>query len=87
MAVNKKEIARVMAEKTGNTIKAMESVIDTFWEVVKEKVKTDKVQLAGISFETVETKAREGRNPKTGETISIPAKTKIKVKLTKGFGA
>ena len=87
MAVNKKEIARVMAEKTGNTIKAMESVIDVFWEVVKEKVKADKVQLAGISFETVETKAREGRNPKTGETISIPAKTKIKVKLTKGFGA
>ena len=86
MTVNKKEIAREMAEKTGNTIKAMESVIDVFWEVVKEKVKTDKVQLAGISFETVETKAREGRNPKTGESISIPAKTKIKVKLTKGFG-
>lgn len=87
MAVNKKEIAREMAEKTGNTIKAMESVIDVFWEVVKKKVKTDKVQLAGISFETVETKAREGRNPKTGESISIPSKTKIKVKLTKGFGA
>ena len=85
MAVNKKEIAKIMAEKTGNTIKSMESMIDVFWEVVKEECKTDKVQLAGISFETVETKAREGRNPKTGEAISIPAGNKIKVKLTKGF--
>ena len=87
MAVNKKEIAREMAEKTGNTIKAMESVIDVFWEVVKDKVKTDKVQLTGISFETVNVAERTCRNPKTGESISVPAKTKIKVKLTKGFGA
>ena len=87
MAVNKKEIAREMAEKTGNTIKAMESVIDVFWEVVKEKVKADKVKFNGISFETKEMAERIGRNPKSGESISIPAKTKIKVKLTKGFGA
>jgi DNA-binding protein HU-beta len=32
-----------------------------------------------------ERKAREGRNPQTGETIQIPAKTAVKFRLTKGL--
>jgi nucleoid DNA-binding protein len=32
------------------------------------------------SFSTYESKAREGRNPKTGETIFIPTKERIKFK-------
>ena len=74
-----------MAERTENSIKSMEAIIDIFWEIVKEKAKTDKVQFNGISFETKETAERVGRNPKSGEVITIPAKTKIKVKTTKGF--
>jgi DNA-binding protein HU-beta len=30
-------------------------------------------------------KAREGRNPQTGETIQIPAKTTLKFRLSKGM--
>lgn len=30
-------------------------------------------------------KAREGRNPQTGETISIPAKTTLKFRVSKGM--
>ena len=30
-------------------------------------------------------KAREGRNPQTGETIQIPAKTALKFRLSKGM--
>ena len=32
-----------------------------------------------------ERKAREGRNPQTGETIQIPAKTALKFRLSKGI--
>ncbi|HEY0172730.1 MAG TPA: HU family DNA-binding protein [Pyrinomonadaceae bacterium] len=32
-----------------------------------------------------ERKAREGRNPQTGETIQIPAKTTVKFRLVKGI--
>ena len=32
-----------------------------------------------------ERKAREGRNPQTGETIQIPAKTSLKFRLSKGI--
>jgi len=32
-----------------------------------------------------ERKAREGRNPQTGETIQIPAKTALKFRLSKGM--
>lgn len=32
-----------------------------------------------------ERKAREGRNPATGETIQIPAKTTLKFRLGKGM--
>jgi DNA-binding protein HU-beta len=32
-----------------------------------------------------ERKAREGRNPQTGETIQIPAKTTLKFRLGKGI--
>ncbi len=32
-----------------------------------------------------ERKAREGRNPQTGDTIQIPAKTQLKFRLSKGM--
>ena len=32
-----------------------------------------------------ERKAREGRNPQTGETIQIPAKTTLKFRVSKGM--
>ncbi|HLM54768.1 MAG TPA: HU family DNA-binding protein [Pyrinomonadaceae bacterium] len=32
-----------------------------------------------------ERKAREGRNPQTGDTIQIPAKTTLKFRLSKGM--
>lgn len=32
-----------------------------------------------------ERKAREGRNPQTGESIQIPAKTTLKFRLSKGM--
>ena len=62
---NKAGLSRKDAEK------ALGAVVETITEAV---VKGDKVQLVGFgSFETKQREARTGRNPKTKETIEIPA--------------
>lgn len=52
------------------------SKLGAFLETVTETLaRGDNVQLVGFgSFKTSERKARSGRNPRTGETVSIPAK-------------
>ncbi len=73
--MNKTELIAAVAEKSGMTKKdaekALSAVVDTLTEAL---VKGDKVTLVGFgSFETKAREARIGRNPKTKETIEIPA--------------
>lgn len=62
-------------------------VIDTFEEVVAETlVKGDDVNLTGfVKFEVKDTKPRQGRNPKTGESIEIPAGVRASAKIGKSL--
>ena len=49
-------------------------------------VRGDKVQIAGFgSFEVSERAAREGRNPATGEPMTIKASKSVKFKATKSL--
>ena len=75
--MNKLELVKNMAEKSGLTIKQSEIALDSFVETIKESLKNgEQVKLAGFgNFKIKERAAREGRNPSTGEPISIPAKT------------
>ena len=73
--MNKTELIAEVANKAGlsrkDAEKALGAVVETITEAV---VKGDKVQLVGFgSFETKQREARMGRNPKTKETIDIPA--------------
>ena len=73
--MNKTELIAEVANKAGlsrkDAEKALGAVVETITEAV---VKGDKVQLVGFgSFETKQREARTGRNPKTKETIEIPA--------------
>ena len=73
--MNKTELIAEVANKAGlsrkDAEKALGAVVETITEAV---VKGDKVQLVGFgSFETKPREARTGRNPKTKETIEIPA--------------
>ena len=54
-------------------------------EAVVEALKAgDKVQLMGFgTFEVKERAARDGRNPKTGETIQIPESKKVSFTASK----
>ena len=73
--MNKTELVAAVAEKSGLTKKDAERVVNaTIDTVVEAMVKGDKVSLSGFGiFEVKEREARVGRNPRTKETIQIPA--------------
>ena len=73
--MNKTELIAAVAEKAGLTKKDAERVINATVDTITESlVKGDKVQLFGFGiFEVKNREARVGRNPRTKETIQIPA--------------
>ena len=73
--MNKTELINVVAAEAEVTKKDAEAVIAATINAITEALKAgDKVQLIGFgNFEVKEVAAREGRNPKTGETIEIAA--------------
>lgn len=77
--MNKQELVSKISEKTSYTKKDVGIVVDALMEVIKETLsKGEKVQLVGFgNFEVRERSARKGRNPKTGETIIIPASKSV----------
>lgn len=73
--MNKSELIGVVAEKAEMSRKDTEKVVNgVFDSIMTSLSKGDKVQLVGFgTFEVRERKQREGRNPSTGEAITIPA--------------
>ena len=73
--MNKAELINAVAERSEQSAAATGAVLAAFEAVVTEAVaKGDKVQLAGfLTFDAADRAARTGRNPRTGETLSIPA--------------
>lgn len=74
--MNKQMLVDSIAQSTGLTKKAVADVLNAFIELVMKSVAGgDSVTLTGFgTFKHIQTKARDGRNPKTGEKIRIPAK-------------
>ncbi len=81
----KADIVNSIAAKTGNTKVAAETFLDSFIEIIEETLKKgEDVSLIGFgSFKVVETKAKTGRNPRTGKEIKIPAGKKVKFTIGK----
>jgi DNA-binding protein HU-beta len=76
--MNKGELVDRISQKATVTKKQADAVLSAAIETIMEAVSDgDKVTLVGFgSFERRDRKEREGRNPKTGEKMSIPA-TKV----------
>lgn len=85
--MNKTELVAAMAEQTGLSKKDAEAALKAFTDVVAEELKANgKVQLVGFgTFEVSERAAREGRNPQTGETMTIAASKAPKFKAGKAL--
>lgn len=73
--MNKTQFIDAIVEKSGLKKKEAEVALNAMTDVIAEALKAgDKIQLVGFgTFEVKERAAREGRNPKTGETIKIAA--------------
>ena len=73
--MNKTELINAVADKTQLSKKDAEAAITATVEAIAEALtREEKVQLVGFgSFEVKKRAARVGRNPKTKETIEIPA--------------
>ena len=73
--MNKTELITAMAEASGLTKKDCDTALNAFVDTLQTALKSgDKVQLVGFgSFETKKRAARTGLNPRTKETVEIPA--------------
>ena len=85
--MNKTELIAAVAEKAEISKKDAEKAVKAFTDVVSEElVNGGKIQLVGFgTFEVSERLAREGRNPRTGETMSIAATKTPKFKVGKAL--
>lgn len=81
------EVFNHFAEKTGMKRGQVKELFDELYNLASSEVKTNgEFVLPGFGkLVKSERKAREGRNPATGETIQIPAKTTLKFRVGKGM--
>ncbi len=81
MAMNRKDLVAAVAERAGTTQSAVSDTVDALFEVLSAQVKKgEKVSIPGwLAVERTERKERTGRNPRTGEEITIPAGYSVKV--------
>ena len=75
ITMNKTELIAAMAETSGLSKKDCDAALAAFITTVETALKSgEKVQLIGFgSFEVKERAAHTGRNPRTKETVEIPA--------------
>ena len=85
--MNKNDLIAAVAEKTGLTKAQAGEAVDATFEAVTQALKGgDEVRIIGFgNFSVSERAATEGRNPRTGETIKIPASKTPKFKAGKGL--
>jgi DNA-binding protein HU-beta len=81
------EVVNYFAEKTGMKRAQVKEFFEDIANLATREVKTNgEFVLPGFGkLVKSERKAREGRNPATGETIQIPAKTTLKFRVGKGM--
>jgi DNA-binding protein HU-beta len=73
--MNKAELISKVAELSDLSKKDVTKAVDALFDAITDALKSgDKVQLVGFgNFEVRQRSARKGRNPQTGEEISISA--------------
>ena len=76
MALTKKELLKKMAD---SGIKDPKSSYDVFVDIIGDTLASEgRISLTGLgTFNTKKREARVGRNPRTGESLDIPAKTVV----------
>jgi DNA-binding protein HU-beta len=83
--MTKSALMSALADKTGLAKKEVVNLMDTLMSLAYSEVKKNgEFVVPGIGkLVKVNRKAREGRNPATGESIHLPAKTVVKFRVAK----
>jgi len=85
--VNKTDLVKAVAQKADMTQKDAEKAINSVFAAIEEALANDdKVQIIGFgTFEVKTREERKGRNPQTGNEITIPASKNPVFKAGKGL--
>lgn len=85
--MNKGDLVSAVASSSGLTKADAEKAVDGVFEAITDALKAgDEVRLVGFgSFSVAAREARDGRNPRTGETIKIAAAKTPKFSAGKGL--
>ncbi len=85
--IQKADLIKQVANKTGNSIKDCEVIINSFLENLTSNLKSnDKVSFIGFgSFNAKNVPASKGRNPQTGAEITIAARRRVTFSAGKGL--
>ena len=83
--MNKSQLLQYLAEKSGKSRKEVAEMMDLIVQTAySEAKKSGEFTFPGLGkLQKKERAARQGRNPATGETIQIPAKTVVKFRMSK----
>ena len=83
--MTKGEFVKAIAKKSGETQKTIDEILSAYQEVVLETLKSgETIKLVGFgNYEVSETKDRIGRNPQTGEEMTIKGRKTPKFKFSK----
>jgi DNA-binding protein HU-beta len=81
------ELIDALASETETDRKTAKAFLEGFTRIVEKEMGSEgDVPLAGLGkFKVTKRQARAGRNPATGETIQIPAKTVVKFTVAKAL--
>lgn len=82
VSMNKNDLVKELAKRSGNTIAGTKAIVDDLFDLIGTTIgKGEKVSILGFgTFGIVEKQARSGRNPQTGEAMTIPAHKAVKFK-------
>ncbi len=85
--MNKANLVETIHGVLGGTKVQAEQVVDTLFDTITASLKKgDEVSVAGFGIFTVKARAaRTARNPRTGETVNVPAMKVPKFKAAKAL--
>jgi len=83
MSMTKSQILSTLAERSGLQKKDVQSVLDELATLAYAEAGNGFTVPGLGKLVKVQRAARQGRNPATGETIQIPAKSAVKFRLAK----
>ncbi len=86
--MNRSELISAVAESAGvkkdNAAKAVAAITEVIADALKDGEKVT-IPGFGVLFDVSERAEHEGRNPRTGETVTIPASKSVKFKAGKNL--